>query len=82
MVLCLEGSVIFMPHRKNQRGNPVNITNVLIWNHSLNWLLPNSMVSLLFGDLQNGDDIWICAIYNLYLLAIDQIHIPWAFWLL
>ena len=31
MALCLEGSVIFTPHGKNQCGNPVNITNVLIW---------------------------------------------------
>jgi len=31
MALCLEGSVIFTPHRKNQCGNLVNITNVLIW---------------------------------------------------
>jgi len=30
MVLCLEGSVVFTPHGKNQCRNPENITNVLI----------------------------------------------------
>ena len=31
MVLCLDGSVIFMPHRKTWCGNPVNLINVLMW---------------------------------------------------
>ena len=30
MALYLEGSVVFTPHRKNQCGNLVNVTNVLI----------------------------------------------------
>jgi len=35
MALCLQGGAVFMRNGKNRFGNPVNLTNVLMWQEEM-----------------------------------------------